>query len=270
MISSPVKLFSPAKLNLFLRVFGPRKDGYHPIQSVFQSVDFGDDIFVERTEAKGCSVDALYTTVARAYDLLESRLSFGIRVSLEKRIPMGAGLGGGSSNAAVVLKYLNDEGKLGLSESELMALGVQIGADVPFFIRGGTGFVQGIGEFVSSIPEVQSWFLIVSPGVSLETAFMYGRLDEVGQFSTYPGIIEVDPHWRRESRENSFFAVAKQACSEIRDLDLFVAREGGQLRLSGSGACCFLELGSESEALAWQARVLERFSGMKAWVCRAS
>lgn len=181
-MSKNLELFAPAKINLFLHVTGRRPNGYHELQSVFQLVDWCDRLLL-------CSINQNIITrsggdphiraeddlVVRAAQLLKahSNYPFGVEIHLEKKIPIGAGLGGGSSDAASVLIGLNHLWKLGLSQTELIKLGLKLGADVPFFLFGQNAFVQGIGEHLEPISLPDRLFLIIFPGQSISTQAVF-------------------------------------------------------------------------------------------------
>jgi 4-diphosphocytidyl-2-C-methyl-D-erythritol kinase len=179
--------FAPAKLNLFLHVLGRRPDGYHELQTVFQLVDLRDELRIEVTRdgritreppAPGdalAQVPAAQDLAVRAARLLQPRAAapLGARIALTKRIPMGGGLGGGSSDAATVLLALNSLWGLELPVDELAELGLELGADVPFFVRGVNAWAEGRGERLTPIETAPAWFLIVDPGVSVSTAAVF-------------------------------------------------------------------------------------------------
>ena len=174
---------APAKLNLFLRITGRRRDGRHDLQTVFQLLDFGDE--VEITPRRDDRIvlldpppglDAGSELSVRAARLLRARTSTrrGVSIRLAKRIPLGAGLGGGSSNAATTLVALNRTWQAGLDEDRLAALGLELGADVPVFVRGRSGWAEGVGERVRPLPLPSLWYLVVHPRVFVSTARVFG------------------------------------------------------------------------------------------------
>ena len=176
---------APAKLNLFLRVTGRRRDGRHEIQTVFQLLDFGDGVkitprrdgrIVLRDPPRG--LDPSSELSVRAAELLRARASpatgGGVSIRLAKRIPQGAGLGGGSSNAATTLVALNRIWKTGLDDDRLAALGLELGADVPVFVHGQSGWAEGIGERIRPLPLPPLWYLVAHPGVRVSTAEVFG------------------------------------------------------------------------------------------------
>ncbi len=174
----------PAKLNLFLQVTGQRSDGYHLLQSYFQLLDFGDQLRIT-PQASGeidfsCSNPQLQNEqnlVVKAAQLLktESQTPLGASIHLDKYLPIGGGVGGGSSNCATCLLALNYLWELGFSLDQLAELGQSLGADVPFFIRGQSGFVEGIGEQITPISLPQAYFLVVQPACSVSTGEIFSN-----------------------------------------------------------------------------------------------
>ena len=173
---------APAKLNLFLRVTGRRTDGRHNLQTVFQLLDFGDE--VEITPRRDDRIvlldpppglDARSELSVRAAELLRARTSArrGVSVRLTKRIPQGAGLGGGSSNAATTLVALNRIWETGLDDHRLAALGLELGADVPVFVHGRSGWAEGVGERLRALPLPPLWYLVVHPRIFVSTAQVF-------------------------------------------------------------------------------------------------
>lgn len=177
---------APAKLNLFLHIVGRRADGYHLLQTVFQLLDWGDDVAL-RSRADGRIVrhrgamgvapqDDLTVRAALALQKV-SGSGKGVDIDVEKRIPQGGGFGGGSSDAATVLVALNHLWQLGLSEDQLAAIGLTLGADVPVFVRGHSAFAGGVGEALTPLSLPRRWFLLVDSGVSVPTAELFRAPD---------------------------------------------------------------------------------------------
>ena len=178
---------APAKLNLFLHVVGRRSDGYHLLQTAFQLIDHGDLLHFTLTRRRPHRAD--YGTgrragesdlIVRAARLLQTAATakfpgkvFGADIAIDKRLPMGGGLGGGSSDAATTLMALDHLWQTGLTRQELMDLGLQLGADVPFFIFGRNAFAEGIGERMQTIDTPPTWFVVIEPGVSVPTARIF-------------------------------------------------------------------------------------------------
>lgn len=188
MSESPKRYLAPAKLNLFLHITGRRSDGYHELQTLFQLLDFGDYMQFETDRSGILSLHLSYADgltqdvpldnnlVLRAAELLRvtaGEPTLGASITLEKRLPSGAGLGGGSSDAATCLGALNRLWQLDLSEDRLCEIGVKLGADVPVFIRGKSAWAEGIGERLQPVELGDSWYVVVSPNCSVSTAAIF-------------------------------------------------------------------------------------------------
>lgn len=265
---------APAKLNLFLHVTGRRDDGYHLLQSVFQLIDLHDRLhfeqrddqsIVRRTEVDG--VPPEQDLIVRAARLLQTEAKArglhvgGVDIAVEKRLPMGGGIGGGSSNAATTLLALNQLWGVGLSRDELMRLGLMLGADVPFFLLGQNAFVEGIGERLTPIKTPDSWFVLVHPGVSVPTPMIFQspeltRDSKVVKIADFSGRL---PGFGR----NDLQAVASRAFPPVADaLDWLSHRANA--RMTGSGAGVFATFASESDADATLGQVPPMWRGWKA------
>jgi 4-diphosphocytidyl-2-C-methyl-D-erythritol kinase len=177
---------APAKLNLFLHITGRRNDGYHLLQTVFQILDYGDSLyFTPRGDGVIRRLGGLETIppeqdlVVRAAQLLAraSGCNLGADVRIEKRIPIGGGLGGGSSDAATTLVALNRLWNLGFTPDELMSLGLNLGADVPVFVRGLSAWGEGVGERLLPVRLPEPWFLVITPPVAVSTAAVFGAAE---------------------------------------------------------------------------------------------
>lgn len=217
---------SNAKINLNFEIIGKRPDGYHKIESVFQSIDLADFLFFEKSRKDiltgGIIRPESQNIIFKAKNFLEKILNkkLACRIHLHKAIPIAAGLGGGSANAAATLFALNRLYKLNLSQERLAEIGLKIGADVPFFFFGGTCRVTGIGEKIVKIKKsVSKFFVLFQPHKRLETKNMYKLYDETGK---------------------DFFTLAKEICPDIKKLEKYLknfpVKEFG---LSGSGPTVF-------------------------------
>lgn len=181
-------LFSPAKLNLCLHVLGKRPDGYHELAMLMQSLNFGDTLEIELTDRPDeVLVDCVGVVLARGEENIAAKAArrmlalsdknVGVRIVIDKKIPVGAGLGGGSSNAATTLVGLNKLLDLRLSQRELMAEGVKLGADVPFFLFADKAWATGIGDQLQTAPPLPPvWYVLVNPGIFISTAWVYQNL----------------------------------------------------------------------------------------------
>lgn len=184
MSTKTIKAQAPAKINLYLRVLNKRDDGYHNIESVFQAISLYDELEFKLVD-KGIQVTSSKPEISqennlvyRTASLLQQKFSpaTGVKIHLEKHIPIAAGLGGGSSDAAITLCTLNELWKLNLSNEELHQLASELGADVPFFIHGGTALAEGIGEKLTPWPTSSFWLILVKPDFPISTAWAYKML----------------------------------------------------------------------------------------------
>ncbi|HEY0063514.1 MAG TPA: 4-(cytidine 5'-diphospho)-2-C-methyl-D-erythritol kinase [Telluria sp.] len=275
---------APAKLNLFLHVNGRRDDGYHLLQTVFQLLDHGDvldvdlrpDSAIRRTTAVP-GVPEAQDLIVRALRLLQQAhlerhgsLPPGLDVAIRKVLPMGGGLGGGSSDAATALMAANALWRSGLAREDLMALALPLGADIPFFIFGENAFAEGVGEALQPVATPDCWYVVIEPGVAVPTAaiFSSGHLTR----DTKPvRIADFSRHLssRTDMRgfgKNDLQAVAANLFVPVAEAINWLA-QFGDARMTGSGACVFCAFSSEREAdavvqqvpsvwRAWQARAL--------------
>lgn len=258
---------APAKLNLFLRILGRRADGYHRLQTVFQLLDWGDTVHlrvradgrvVRHAGAAGVDPEAdLGMRAARAL-AAASGCRLGADIVIEKRIPMGGGFGGGSSDAATVLVALNHLWQCGLDTDALAAIGLALGADVPVFVRGENAWAEGVGEALTPIALPPAAYLLVDPGVAVSTAELFAapELTRQAEPATIPAFLagRVD--------DNAFAPVV--AAREPKVAAALAALEGfGRARLTGTGGGCFVAFPDTPAAR----RALARLpSGMRAWV----
>lgn len=258
---------APAKLNLFLHITGRRKDGYHELQTVFQFLDCHDVLSFTRLATPniefGCS-DAVLDTpdnlVLRAAHLLFQRqpIKQGVRIILDKRLPYGGGLGGGSSDAATTILALNQLWDLRLSTDQLAELGLQLGADVPVFVRGHAAFAEGVGERLSAVQPSSPWYLVIDPRVHISTAelFQHPQLKR----DCEPLARET---WQQQSTQNVFEPLVRQLYPEVaKALDWLV--EYAPTRLTGTGACLFGAFESQELARAALARMPAQWNGFVA------
>lgn len=237
---------SPAKLNLFLHIVGRRDNGYHELQSIFQLIDLYDWISFEAIEENQIQIEGLaevkleQNLIYRAAQYLRphAKTPCGLKISVEKNIPMGAGLGGGSSNAATTLIVLNQLWQCGLNDEQLAAYGVQLGADVPIFIFGQNAWAEGVGEHLSFIDLAQKQFIILKPDCFISTQLLFSqktltRDTKPTTFCAY----QLEP----SLFGNNFEPLARQLYPEVEEamqyLDQF-----GQAKLTGTGACVFTEV----------------------------
>ena len=260
---------APAKLNLFLHVIGRRPDGYHLLQTAFRLLDWGDalsfdlrhDGVVARvTDLPG--VPAEHDLVVRAARLLQSytgcRLGADIRV--DKRLPMGGGLGGGSSDAATTLIALNRLWRTGVRREELTALGLRLGADVPFFIFGHDAFAEGVGDELQPLDLLPAWYVIVAPPVTVPTVEIFAA----GELTRDTEPIKITDFAASTTR-NDLQAVACSRYPEIGAAIDWLA-QFAPARMTGSGACIFAQAASEDDA---QRIVASCPRAFRAWKARS-
>lgn len=244
-----IRVPSPAKLNLFLHITGRRENGYHELQTIFQLIDLYDWMTFTPTLGEEIKIDGLSEVRAeenliyRAAQILKphAKKFCGLHIKIEKNIPMGAGLGGGSSNAATTLIVLNQLWECGLKQEQLADYGVKLGADVPIFIYGKNAWAEGIGEHLSFIGLDQKQFIILKPDCFISTQLLFSqktltRDSKTTKFCAY----QLEP----SNFGNNFEPLARQLYPEVEEamqyLDQF-----GQAKLTGTGACVFIEVTNE-------------------------
>jgi 4-diphosphocytidyl-2-C-methyl-D-erythritol kinase len=242
---------APAKINLFLHVVGRRADGYHLLQTVFRFLDFGDTLRCEpradgrivlATALPGVAPETDLTVRAATALRAATGATAGVTLSLEKRLPMGGGLGGGSSDAATTLLALNRLWRINLTSPQLQQIGLALGADVPIFVHGRSAFAEGIGERFADVRLPPAWYLVLVPGVAVPTPEIF-RSPQLRRDT--PAIAASD--WRPGCGHNDLEPVACALYPEVgRHLDWL--RRYGDARMSGSGACCFVEFVDEASA----------------------
>ena len=245
---------APAKLNLFLRITSRRADGYHELQTVFRLLDWGDEVRLrvrddgDVTRLRGASgVPEQDDLAVRAAQLLQwhAGCALGVDIDLRKRIPLGGGLGGGSSDAATVLVALNHLWGLGLDEGALAELGRQLGADVPVFVRGRSAWAEGIGDQFSPIHLSRRHYVVVDPREPVPTAALF----QASELTRNAPRATISSFVSGETTENAFLPVVRARHPRVAAALDWLA-SFGDARLSGSGGCVFLELRSLARALA--------------------
>ena len=240
---------APAKLNLMLRIVGQRDDGYHLLQTVFQMTDLCDWLIFHQNETiclkkplEGVAEQDDLTI--RAAQLLKTVTGYqgGVCIEVEKNLPMGGGLGGGSSDAATTLVVLNHLWKTQLSIAELMTLGLSLGADVPVFVNGCSAWAEGVGEILKNIIVEEQWVVIIKPNCHVDTKAIFCAKDLTRDSKT----IKMEDFLAGQVR-NDCLEVVKQRYSEVGEA-LKVLSEFGEARLTGTGACVFAQF--ENKAVA--------------------
>jgi 4-diphosphocytidyl-2-C-methyl-D-erythritol kinase len=266
-MTAPIVWPAPAKLNLFLHVIARGLDGYHELQTVFQLIDLADDIqiqvrsdgLIERQAGpEGVPAEAdLMVRAARALQAAAA-IRLGASLSVTKRIPMGGGLGGGSSDAATVLVALNQLWKCGLNEDDLADIGVKLGADVPVFVRGHSAWAEGRGERLTAVNLPEKWFALVHPQVHVPTAavFQAPELTRNSRPITMGGFLQ-------SGGRNDFEPVVRTRYPPVaRALDWL--GHFAPARLTGTGSCIFAPCAAEDEAQDIVTRVPAPWRGMVA------
>lgn len=241
-----IRVPSPAKLNLFLHITGRRDDGYHELQSIFQLIDLYDWLEFSQTASPEISIDGLNSVdleqnlIFKATQILKpyAKAYSGLNIRIEKNIPMGAGLGGGSSNAATTLIVVNQLWQCGLSIEQLAELGLKLGADVPVFVHGRNAWAEGIGEHLTFIDLDQKQYIVLKPDCFISTQLLFSqktltRDTKPTKFCAY----QLKPF----NFGNNFEPLAKSLYPEVNEamqyLDQF-----GVAKLTGTGACVFTEV----------------------------
>ncbi len=260
---------APAKLNLFLHVIGRRSDGYHNLQTVFQFLDYCDYLTFDVTTTPAiCRVNAVPGVaenddlVCRAALLLQQSagVNRGVRIGVDKRLPMGGGLGGGSSDAATTLVALNRLWGLELPHDKLAELGLRLGADVPVFVRGQSAWAEGIGEHLTPLPDMATpWYLVVKPDCSVSTAEIF-RASELTR-DTVP--IRIRDFLAGHEGHNDCTPVVRARYPAVaRALDWL--GQYGVSRLTGTGACVFATFASANAAAAALSKLPSPWQGFVA------
>ncbi len=263
-MSATLDLVSPAKLNLFLHITGRRADGYHELQTLFQLLDWGDRMrFTANRSGRIClagadlGIPTRENLIYRAAQLLR-RDDLGVDISVEKQIPMGGGLGGGSSNAATTLLALNRLWELGLGRERLQQLGVGLGADVPVFVGGHTAWAEGVGEILTPVELPRDWFLILVPDCHVATGEIFSHRELTR--NTAP--IKIAAFFEGASR-NDCQDLVRRLYPKV-DKALNFLEKFGEARLTGTGACVFARFGTRAEADAVQRQVPRRWTSILA------
>jgi 4-diphosphocytidyl-2-C-methyl-D-erythritol kinase len=246
---------APAKLNLCLRIIGRRADGYHDLQSAFRLLDWGDRVGI-RVRADGVisRVGTSVAGVAEADDLLvraalllqeHANVAQGADICVEKRIPAGGGFGGGSSNAATVLRVLDRLWGLELGEDALAGLGLALGADVPVFVRGRNAWAEGVGERLTPLDLPPAWYVLVDPGIHVATARLFASPD----LTRTAAPVKIADFLSGSVPDNVFEPVLRRREPAI-EAALATLSCIGTPRLTGTGSGCFVEFASLQAAQA--------------------
>ena len=247
-VKNVIRVPSPAKLNLFLHITGRRENGYHELQSIFQLIDLSDWLEFEQTDVHDISIDGLnsvdlqHNLIFRAAEMIKpfAKHVTGLNIRIEKNIPMGAGLGGGSSNAATTLIVLNQLWQCGLNTEQLAELGLKLGADVPIFVHGRNAWAEGIGEHLTFIDLDQKQYIVLKPDCFISTQLLFSqktltRDTKPTKFCAY----QLKP----SNFRNNFEPIARSLYPKV-DEAMQYLDQFGVAKLTGTGACVFVEVTS--------------------------
>ncbi len=277
-INKSFKFPSPAKLNLFLHVVGQRADGYHELETLFQFIDYCDTIEISISE--NAEVELLTpidgvknddNLIIKAARLLQKHIGqaqkvpiYGAKISIDKVLPMGGGLGGGSSNAATILVALNKLWQSNVSTEELAELGLSLGADVPIFVHGFAAFAQGVGEQLTPVALEECWYLVSKPDVSISTASVFSSKDlprNTAKINTTDFNADFKDEdlfafksLKKEKYHNDCQTMVIKHYFEVANLLSWLV-EYAPSRMTGTGACIFSRLSSQQEACDLQAKL---------------
>ena len=261
-------LLSPAKLNLFLHITGRRPDGYHNLQTLFQLLDYGDTLtFTTRSDGQITLAPELpgvgfeQNLIIKAVRTLEAYnpATAGVDIQLQKCLPMGGGIGGGSSNAATTLVALNHLWGCGLSRNQLQTIGLQLGADVPVFINAQTAWAEGVGEALEAIKMSPKWFLVIQPDCHVSTAEIFSNKDLTRDTSA----IKVAAFLERGGK-NDCEALVRKLYPQVDNALIWLQKFDRNARMTGTGACVFASFESVEEALKVQAKLPNNLPGFVA------
>lgn len=258
---------APAKLNLFLHITSVREDGYHNLQTIFQLLDYSDEITLQRrSDGKICrthsldglkSADDLIVKAAKALKQYTGT-SWGADVGVTKYLPVGGGIGGGSSDAASTLVGLNKLWQCNLTHKELLALGRSLGADVPVFVSGRNAWAEGIGDILTEINLPEKWYLVIHPRVHISTANLFSS-DELTRDKALLKI----RNFPDTDTSNVFEEVARKQYPEV-DIALRWLSEFSESKMTGTGSCIFTSFDSEKSANEVLTQVPERWNAFVA------
>lgn len=267
MNASSLTLPAPAKLNLFLHINGQRADGYHELQTLFQFIDRCDILHFSLTptdeieiapEIKGVPLQE--NLIFKAAQLLKPyrRINSGIHIELEKNLPMGGGIGGGSSDAATTLLAINQLWQCQLDTDQLAEIGLKLGADVPVFVRGHAAWAEGVGEIITPASPIEPWYIVLTPDCHINTGeiFSHQRLTrDTPKMKIAPALEGDIGNYRNDCQ-----AIVSELYPQVK-LAIQSLNQYGRARLTGTGACVFAAFNSEEEARSAFSKLPERDKG---------
>ena len=276
MTTTELSLPAPAKINLLLHITGQRADGYHQLQTLFQFLDLHDELNFQLTnngtislqpELPGVALeDNLIIRAARLLEPLRNNNKMGVEINLQKNLPMGGGLGAGSSDAAATLLALNQLWQLGLNLTQLADLGLQLGADVPVFIFGQTAWAEGVGEILTPAEAEETLYLLVFPGCHCDT----------GKLFSHPNLPRSTPsispsNASQHLGENDFEPLVRQLYPAVEAAFAWLLAENQQPFLTGSGSCIYCKVTNLEQANNLLNKLPSNFTGFKpqAWVTKS-
>lgn len=267
-----LSLPAPAKINLFLHITGRRADGYHQLQTLFQLLDYGDQLDFQRRNDTTITLNRAHPAIAekdnlvyRAAKALQQQAQrqnpahhYGADIHLIKRLPLGGGLGGGSSDAATTLIGLNQLWQLGFSREKLATIGLKLGADVPVFIHGRTAWAEGVGEILSPVDMADCWYLVLVPDVEVSTAtiFSHQQLTRDARAITIRAFL-------RQGGRNACQPIAEKLYPEVKTARKWL-EQYAKVRMTGTGACIFASFEDEAQARQILADVPQRWQAFVA------
>ncbi|RYY73996.1 MAG: 4-(cytidine 5'-diphospho)-2-C-methyl-D-erythritol kinase [Gammaproteobacteria bacterium] len=267
-MSNSLSLLSPAKLNLFLHITGRRLDGYHNLQTLFQLLNYGDTLSFSLREDGEITLTPAIPGVAfednliiKAVRLLQqlSNTDLGVDIQLEKRLPMGGGIGGGSSNAATTLVALNHLWQCRFSNQQLQAFGLRLGADVPVFVNAQTAWAEGVGETLQAIEMPENWFLVTQPDchVSTQAIFSHKDLTRDSPAITVAAFLE-------QGGQNACQALVRRLYPQVDEALNWFEKYGYPAKLTGTGGCVFTQFTTAEAAQKVLARLPKHLPGFVA------
>ncbi|MCP4050740.1 MAG: 4-(cytidine 5'-diphospho)-2-C-methyl-D-erythritol kinase [bacterium] len=277
---STYQIKSFAKLNLSLLVYSPRKkDLYHPICSIFQNISIYDKIEIITSKKNNsfeltCNHPALKDNesniITKIYSYYKNKIPFGLKIKITKNIPVGGGLGGGSSNAAAFIYFLNTACAWNLSNNNLAKMGTRFGADIPFFFSGGTALVRGTGGSITPVKQgPYNYFVIIQPGIEISTQKIYAEFDKHLTGNKKPGRTP-SKILKYHSGHNSLKSIVFSLYPELSNIEAqLINLNAPQLYMSGSGSTLFIPFKTSKDARVWKDKTASLFTNYTVTKARA-